>query len=626
MAGIACSSRLERVLRYLLQHKNQPATHPQCHCTHHQHNSPDWIFNADTWSQLETLRRLLCERPALPELPADILEDIEVVLTYRNSHNLLTSTKQIIPPIIIQSKSSTANPVRISCWKGDISTLAHVTAIVNAANSQLQGCFRPKHRCIDNVIHSAAGPRLRQTCHDLIQVQGYSEPVGSCKITPGFLLPAHYILHTVGPQLHQKGKPQPHQQAQLALCYQACLDKVEELPPLDDSRKVVAFCCISTGLFAFPSDMAARIAVNAVLDWCARHPRTSITDIIFDTFLDKDWGLYQDMLSKLHSSSEIDVDIMDSDYSYTQKVLHQPSTLSPSLLKARTWLRQADALIISAGAGLSAATGLDYTSHSLFATHFPAFLSKNLHTLYDVFGYNGWDSPAQKWGYFFTHLDMVARWPEAQCEVYRMLRMLVSCFETEQWFVRTSNADGFFVKNGFDPERLSTPQGGYRYLQCVNKCRHGAVVESAPLIERAIELVHPVSQVLLDEGLVPKCEYCGEEMTLCVRGGPYFDETPFREGERKWELFLRGLDREGGKDGYASSGPVVILELGVGLNTPAVLRWPNEDLVAESESRRFRLIRVGMEASGCVPWELEEDDLAVGISGDLKAALDVLIS
>lgn len=174
MAGIACSSRLERVLRYLLQHKNQPATHPQCHCTHHQHNSPDWIFNADTWSQLETLRRLLCERPALPELPADILEDIEVVLTYRNSHNLLTSTKQIIPPIIIQSKSSTANPVRISCWKGDISTLAHVTAIVNAANSQLQGCFRPKHRCIDNVIHSAAGPRLRQTCHDLIQVQGYS--------------------------------------------------------------------------------------------------------------------------------------------------------------------------------------------------------------------------------------------------------------------------------------------------------------------------------------------------------------------------------------------------------------------------------------------------------------------
>jgi hypothetical protein len=90
--------------------------------------------------------------------------------------------------------------------------------------------------------------------------------------------------------------------------------------------------------------------------------------------------------------------------------------------------------------------------------------------------------------------------------------------------------------------------------------------------------------------------------------------------ERTWERFLED------QMSSANSGSVVILELGVGLNTPAVLRWPNEDLVSESESRQFRLIRVGMEASGCVPWELEEEDLAVGISGDIKAALDVLIS
>lgn len=622
MAGSPCSSRLERVLRYLLKHHHQPEPHTNCQCTHH-HN-PDWVLDADTWSQLETLRRLLCQRPALPKLPSDILEDIEAVLTYRNSHSLLTSTKQITPSVTIQSASPNSNPIRISCWKGDITTLTDITAIVNAANSQLEGCFRPEHRCIDNVIHSAAGPRLREACHDLIKAQGYTEPVGSVKTTPGFLLPAEYVLHTVGPQLHQKVKPQAHQQAQLASCYKACLDAVEDLPPLGDGRKVIAFCCISTGLFAFPSDMAAKIAVDTVLDWCTRHPGTSITDIIFDTFLDKDWILYRDILSNVQiSSSEVDIKVIDTN---THTALYQPSPLPPTLLKARTWLAQSTTLIISAGAGLSATTGLDYTSPTLFAKHFPAFKSKNLHTLYDVFGYNGWTSPAQKWGYFFTHLDMVRRWREERCEAYHMLRALVTRFRGERWFVRTSNADGFFVKNGFDEGRVATPQGGYRYLQCLGKCRSGAVVESGPLVDAAMPFVHPVRQVLLDEGLVPKCQFCGGEMTLCVGGGRYFDEAPFREMERKWERFLEEVESETEREGGSGSGSVVILELGVGLNTPAVLRWPNEDLVCESESRRFRLIRVGMEASGCVPWELEEDDLAVGISGNIKAALNALIS
>ncbi|CEO59896.1 hypothetical protein PMG11_04546 [Penicillium brasilianum] len=632
MAEIPNSTRLERVLRYLFKHHPQP-THTDCQCTHH-HNQ-DWIFDADTWSQLESLRRLLCQRPTLPRLPADILEDIDAVIAYRNSHNILTSTSSISPSLTIQAKTPRSHSIRISCWKGDITTLTDITAIVNAANSQLEGCFRPEHRCIDSVIHSAAGPRLRDACHDIVESQGYVEPVGSAKVTPGFLLPAEYIVHTVGPQLHQKVKPQAHQQAQLASCYQACLDAAENLSPLKDGRKVIAFCCISTGLFAFPSDMAARIAVDTVLTWCATHPDTSITDIIFDTFLEKDWNLYRDILSTVHTNlSHVDMDInikintVNTDTA-THTSLHQPptlrsqvATLSPSLFKARTWLKQADTLIISAGAGLSAAAGLDYTSPTLFAKHFPAFLPKGLRKLYDVFGYTGWDSPAEKWGYYFTHLDMVRRWPEEQSDVYRTLRELTSRFG-ERWFVRTSNADGLFVKNGFDAGRVATPQGGYRFLQCLRKCRHGAVLETKPLLERAMPAVDPVTQLLMDERMVPKCEFCGGEMTLCVRGGSYFDAAPFRGMERKWERFLRELESEEVR--MVESGSVVILELGVGLNTPAVLRWPNEDLVSESESQRFRLIRVGMDAAGCVPWELEEQKLAVGISGDIKAALDALI-
>lgn len=196
---------------------------------------------------------------------------------------------------------------------------------------------------------------------------------------------------------------------------------------------------------------------------------------------------------------------------------HGCPCLSPFLLKARSYLHQADTLTISAGAGLSAATGLDYTSSTLCATHFPAFRSKGFRKLYDVFGYNSWDSPAEEWGYYFTHLDMVRRWPEAQSNVYRILRGLVSRFG-QKYFVRTSNADGLFVKNGFESEKVATPQGQYRFLQCLGKCRPGAVVESGPLVDAAMPFIDPHRQVLTDETLIPRCEYCGGEMTLCVRG------------------------------------------------------------------------------------------------------------
>lgn len=86
----------------------------------------------------------------------------------------------------------------MTLWRGDITTLA-VDAIVNAANSALLGCFQPLHPCVDNAIHSAAGPRLRDDCHTVITLQGTPEPTGTAKITRGHHLPAAFVLHTVGP-------------------------------------------------------------------------------------------------------------------------------------------------------------------------------------------------------------------------------------------------------------------------------------------------------------------------------------------------------------------------------------------------------------------------------------------
>ncbi|KAE8423730.1 hypothetical protein BDV36DRAFT_303136 [Aspergillus pseudocaelatus] len=612
-------SRLIRALQHLIQeahgHVSQP---PSCHsCSHHM--NPDYISQMEAWPQLETMRRLLCQRPPIPELPTEILDDIDAVITYRNNKATLTSATSITPSIIFKPNNhmaagkSNSKTINISLWKGDITFLTDVTAIVNAANCQLLGCFRPDHRCIDNIIHSAAGPRLRDACNSLMLKQGHPESVGSAKVTPGFNLPAPWVLHTVGPQVNSRKSPGILQQQQLASCYSSCLDATESLPPLPDGRKAVAFCCISTGLFAFPSDIAAKIALETVVQWCLDHPTTSVTDIIFDTFLERDYELYQANISELKPS----LASLGDQISFPPSPLNQPKALiTPTISKARSWLQEADYLIISAGAGLSAAIGLDYTSTSLFQKHFSGFLHLGLGRLYDVFGFSDWDSPNQKWGYYFLHLNMVRSWPASK--LYETLRQLAARFDG-RYFVRTSNADGRFVANGFPAEKVSTPQGQYRFLQCFAKCRPDAVFPSDPFVDAALPFIDPKTQVLTDATKIPTCQYCGGELTLCVRGGDYFNSAPFRAQERTWKEYMDDVARN--LDGRRA----VILELGVGLNTPAVLRWPNEELVEDVSNPGFRLIRAGIGASGCAPWGLEEQGLAIGIEGDLNLVVEALV-
>ncbi len=174
-------------------------------------------------------------------------------------------------------------------WQGDITRLK-VDAIVNAANSQMLGCFVPLHRCIDNAIHSAAGVQLRLSCEEMMK--GSDEPTGSARITPGFNLPAKYVIHTVGP-IVTTPLPLRQQEAQLASCYTSCLDLAHKY-----GLASIAFCCISTGEFRFPNDRACIIAVSTVRSWMASHPESSVKTVIFNTFKDIDHELYKNALAK----------------------------------------------------------------------------------------------------------------------------------------------------------------------------------------------------------------------------------------------------------------------------------------------------------------------------------------
>jgi O-acetyl-ADP-ribose deacetylase (regulator of RNase III) len=178
----------------------------------------------------------------------------------------------------------------ISIWQGDITRLA-VDAIVNAANSQMLGCFVPMHTCIDNCIHTFAGIQLRQECNRRMNIlknrygMDYEQSTAVPMLTDAYNLPAKKVIHIVGPIVNYKLTPDLEND--LADCYRNTLDMCAE-----NGLKSVAFCCISTGVFNFPNDRAAEIAVKTVTTWLSEHPG-KMERVIFNVFKDEDRRYYE---------------------------------------------------------------------------------------------------------------------------------------------------------------------------------------------------------------------------------------------------------------------------------------------------------------------------------------------
>lgn len=229
---------------------------------------------ADTNSQRQLLRGLMNLR-APQRADADFLQTQDAYLQGENAAKGVTDAADLAP----------MQP-GLYLWQGDITTL-QCDAIVNAANSGMTGCYIPNHRCIDNAIHTFAGVELRLACAELMEQQGYPEPTGRAKITPAFNLPCRYVLHTVGPIID--GRVTKADKELLASCYRSCLALAAE-----NNLESVAFCCISTGEFHFPNDLAAQIAVETVKQFMNR--KTSVKKVIFNVFKDLDKAIYEKLL------------------------------------------------------------------------------------------------------------------------------------------------------------------------------------------------------------------------------------------------------------------------------------------------------------------------------------------
>jgi O-acetyl-ADP-ribose deacetylase (regulator of RNase III) len=174
----------------------------------------------------------------------------------------------------------------IALWHGDITRL-NSDAIVNACNPELLGCFQPLHNCIDNVIHSNAGVQVRRDCHQIMQ--GSKLPNGAVIVTSAYNLPARFIFHTVGPMV-PNGQPSDRDAADLAQCYRSCLEKAGEM-----GIETLAFCCISTGVYGYPKDLAAKLAVATTRELLSGPGGLKI---IFTVFTNKDKAHYERALSR----------------------------------------------------------------------------------------------------------------------------------------------------------------------------------------------------------------------------------------------------------------------------------------------------------------------------------------
>lgn len=234
------------------------------------------IIPTDSERQRVLLRGLMNVRNPHPVSP-EFLETQDTYLWEETAQKGITDIRDL-PPM----------QPGLYLWQGDITTLK-CDAIVNAANSGLTGCYIPNHRCIDNAIHTYAGVELRLACEAIIKAQGHPEPTGRAKITPAFNLPCKYVLHTVGPIIGSQVTGRD--KSLLASCYRSCL----ELAAMYDLESV-AFCCISTGEFHFPNNLAAEIAVSTVKEFLKQ--QTGVKKVIFNVFKDIDRQIYRRLLGE----------------------------------------------------------------------------------------------------------------------------------------------------------------------------------------------------------------------------------------------------------------------------------------------------------------------------------------
>ncbi len=265
-------------------------------------------------------------------------------------------------------------------------------------------------------------------------------------------------------------------------------------------------------------------------------------------------------------------------------------------------IADADAVVIGAGAGLSVSAGFAYSGER-FRRHFSDFEEKyGFHDMYSG-GFYPYSTPEEHWAYWSRYV-YVNRYMDPPKPVYKMLRQLM---ENKAYFVITTNVDHCFQKSGFDKKRLFYTQGDYGLFQCSGPCRQ-ETFDNENLIRRMVEHQRDMR---IPSGLVPRCPYCGKPLVMNLRCDDKFvEDAGWHRAARQYENFLRA----------SAGGRILFLELGVGYNTPSIIKYPFWRMTAAEPKAVYGCINLGGAA---VPEAIKAR--SISINSDIGSILEALV-
>lgn len=258
-------------------------------------------------------------------------------------------------------------------------------------------------------------------------------------------------------------------------------------------------------------------------------------------------------------------------------------------------IEDADAIVIGIGAGMTASGGINYTDEKTVKELFPEYYNlgfKSIMEIQSVFWKLSEENKLSYWGYWSRHIDEI----RYKTELLAPYKNLVEIIRNKNYFILTTNADGQTQKSGFSKEKIFAPQGNYDVFQCIVPCSRDEVYSNESMVKDMVASINEKNQI--DEKFIPKCPKCGNYLIPNLRCDDKFVENPHMYNLDKYRDFIMSnIDKN-----------IVFLELGVGFNTPGIIRFPFEQLTYDSPSATLIRINKGMAV---VPKEIESKSICI---------------
>lgn len=258
-----------------------------------------------------------------------------------------------------------------------------------------------------------------------------------------------------------------------------------------------------------------------------------------------------------------------------RKTMRFTEDCSADIIRLKDAFQAAEAVVIGAGAGLSTAAGFTYSGER-FEKYFSDFIEKYGFTDMYSGGFYPFETPEEHWAYWSRYIYR-NRYTDVDNGVYKRLRELM---RNKDYFVLTTNVDHQFQKAGFDKKRLFYTQGDYGLFQCSEPC-HNKTYDNEELICR---MYREQENMRIPSELIPKCPECGKPMTMNLRADDSFvQDKGWYEAAGRYEDFLR----------TRGNSRILFLELGVGYNTPGIIKYPFWRMTAKNPKAVYACVNYG---------------------------------